>query len=592
MPHPTKLSLKAFWEAVEKKLAAYSSDALRDILRGMAQETPPAGRPTFLEKLTPMADTRAAARQAMRQEKLLAEIDEVTREIKARRKHAEEYDEWYDQDDYYDDYGGGHYDDEDGLGPYEEFIEPLSRLFDRAQAAFDYGKLKLARKAYEKLFAVLNLEDDYGRGISADDLEEVDIGEAHARYLRAVYETEPSERRPQTLFEQMQKLVPYPTLNDLLQISTQPLPDYDQFLEDWIAFLRKQKGKQADAGLREAIRLARGTQGLAELARTAGKKRPRAYLDWVAALEEEKKPHEVIAAAHAALQALAPRQPLRAAIADHLCQAAKELNDAELLRAGRWEAFLVAPTLARLLDLWDAAPTPEVRAQLMQQAAEHVKDYLAHPPRESKTFEPFWEADNLEAPVWIDKSVLAHAHLLSGELEEARQLAAREESLGWSYGDNPQGLVEAFLLVLLSGKSLDKLPSHLAQVWKSGLDYSIGFGEWGAEDKTEKSIRKRLEGAYDERLGATALSEKKQAEFLDWCLDVARQRVNAIVEGQHRQSYNKAAVLLGACAQALRARGREQDANTFVDEMRNRYPRHRAFQSELNAVAPPRKASK
>jgi len=81
-------------------------------------------------------------------------------------------------DDWEEEYGwGGEYDEEDSLGHYETFVDPLAALFDRAEAAFDYGQASLARAAYEALFEVLDREDDYGRGIALDDLGGVDAGE-------------------------------------------------------------------------------------------------------------------------------------------------------------------------------------------------------------------------------------------------------------------------------------------------------------------------------------------------------------------------------------------------------------------------------
>jgi hypothetical protein len=220
-------------------------------------------------------------------------------------------------------------------------------LFDRIAATFDYGNLTLARAAYEKLFGVFDLEDDYGRGIEAGDLERVEVREACARYLRAVYEAVPLPQRPQALFEQIQ----------LAQGGLpSPLPDQDQFLSDWIAFLRKQTGRDVDTWLREAIRLSQGTPGLEGLARAEGKQRPRAYLDWFAALEREGKHREILAAAQEALQSLPGQLPIRAIVADYLCSAARQLNETGALGAGRWDAFVAKPTLVRLLDLWDASP--------------------------------------------------------------------------------------------------------------------------------------------------------------------------------------------------------------------------------------------
>lgn len=580
MPQMEKMSLKSFWEAVEQRLAAYSADELRAILRAMAQETPPAERLAFLARLKPMAETAAVVQQALRQEDLLADIADLSHELKAEMKRAEYWEERYGWDEYYD--------EEDSLGPYEDFVEPLTALFDRTDAVFDYGNYALAHAAYQKLFAVLDLEDDYGRGVSAGDLQSVDIGEACARYLRAVYEIEPPAHRPQALFEQMRQVQlrlarPRPTLEDIIQISPKPLPDQGQFLSDWIAFLREQSGGDADGWLREAVRLLQGTRGLEELARAEGKKRPRAYLDWFVALEQEGKHREVLPAAQEALQTLPGKLPIRAAIADHLCTAATKLNETDTLRAGRWEAFVAQPTLVRLLDLWDTAPAGEERTRLMQQAARHVQDYLAHLSSRQE-IGTWWGEDDLERPAWISKSVLAHAYLFAEDWDTAHQLAAREQVLGWSSNNNPQGLVVPFFLVLLSDERSGTLPPNLTQLWQWGLQNSIGFGYWGGVSKEEDSTLKRLERTYADRLSTASLSHGKQEQVLSWCLDVAQQRVNAIVSNQRRGSYGKAAVLTAACAEVLQLQGKGKEAGVLLDNVRNRFPRHRAFQAELKAA--------
>jgi hypothetical protein len=576
MSHMEKVPLKAFWEAVEGRLATCSADELRAILRAMAGETPPSGRWAFLEKLGPVEETTITAQQAVHEEDLLADIEDVGQELAAEMEGADEWEERYGWDEGYD--------EEDSLGHYAEFVEPLVALFDRTQAAFDYGNLTLARAAYERLFDLLGQDDGYGRGVGPFDLTGVDMEETCARYLRAVYETGPPHERPQALFEQMRHMRPQPVprrlmLEDVIQISPQALPDREQFLADWIAFLRTQSGSDADAWLREAVRLSQGTPGMEALARAEGTTRPRAYLDWFTALEQEGKYSEVLLAAQEALQTLPAQLPIRAAIADHLCIAAAELDDTEALRAGRWQAFLVMPTLTRLLDLWDAAPTGAERTGLMRQAVQHVQDYLAHPPART---EVWGDVDSLERPVWIDKSVLAHACLLAEDFEAARQVAEGEQVLGWSSSRNPQGLLVPFFLVLLSGKVPGALSPNLAQLWGWGLSNSVGF--WMGRSPGKESETERLERIYTEKFGQVSLSPDRQEQDLSWCLDVAQQRVNAIVGGKHRRSYDKAAVLTAACAEVLRLRGNREAATAFISEVRNRFPRHRAFQDELKTA--------
>jgi hypothetical protein len=279
----------------------------------MARETLPSERQAFLDKLQQApAAADAGLLHAVQQEDLLADIDDLMQELQNEMDNCDE-----------DRYGWQEWDDEDILGPYAVFVDPLSILFDRTEAVFDQGNLTLARGAYQKLFAVLSLEDDYGRGVRAADLEEVDSDAACARYLRAVYETEPLPQRPAILFGQLLEVQPWgsgrlPMLSDLLDVLPQPLSDRQQFLSDWIAFLRTREGYEADTWLREAIRLASGATGLAELARSEGLQRPRAYLDWCAVLTQEAQPRQLLEAAQEALQALPPALPIRAAIADYV----------------------------------------------------------------------------------------------------------------------------------------------------------------------------------------------------------------------------------------------------------------------------------
>ena len=52
-------------------------------------------------------------------------------------------------------------------------------------------------------------------------------------------------------------------------------------------------------------------------------------------------------------------------------------------------------------------------------------------------------------------------------------------------------------------------------------------------------------------------------------------------EATGRSPYGKAATLAVACAEALRLRREAPAAQAFVAEIRDRLPRHRAFQDEL-----------
>ena len=306
MPPTDKISLKTFWETVELRLAACSAEQLRAIVRAQAQEVAPNGRQAFLDKLGPI---EPGAWRALRVRSSRTICWQTSPIWPLRSKMR-----WKMRPSRRNTMSGAGTTSEEEDDPYAEFVEPLVALFDRAQAAFDYGDQQLAREAYAALFEILDQQDDYGRGIMPTDLTGVDISEAWARYLRAVYETEPADQRPETLLNEMLEVRTWvagarPKLDDLIQISPAPLPDRDKFLADWIAFLRGQPGEEADTWLREAIRLAHGTAGLEALARGEGKQRPRAYLDWFTALAQEGKHREVLAAAQEAFDVLPAESP-------------------------------------------------------------------------------------------------------------------------------------------------------------------------------------------------------------------------------------------------------------------------------------------
>src|SRR5262245_47184305 len=145
----TKLSFEAFWDAVEQRLMACSAEELRAIVWALAQATPPTERQAFLDTLQPVAATTAVVQHEAAPEELLADIDTLVDELQAASEETDDWDE---------------YDEEDSLGSYEEFVEPLTVLFDRAAMAFEAGNMALARTAYHNLFEALSLEDDYGRG--------------------------------------------------------------------------------------------------------------------------------------------------------------------------------------------------------------------------------------------------------------------------------------------------------------------------------------------------------------------------------------------------------------------------------------------
>src|SRR5215470_5510193 len=128
-----QLSLQAFWDAVERRLAVCSAEELRAIVRALARATPATQWQAFLGMMRPLAATTTVVPPAPAPEELLVDIAALTGELQGATEAAEDWDEYHE---------------EDSLGPYAAFVAPLTALFDRAAAAFAAGNTTLVRAAY------------------------------------------------------------------------------------------------------------------------------------------------------------------------------------------------------------------------------------------------------------------------------------------------------------------------------------------------------------------------------------------------------------------------------------------------------------
>ena len=561
----TMMSVKTFFEEIEKRLDRYSEEDLRSVLCNLARGVPPHSRRAFLDQLTPGTDSQKAIAERLRQDDLLADIDDLSQEIEDRMSYADDYEDDYD----------GRWDDEDSVGPYEEFVDAFEDLFDRAAGVFDSGDMVLARKAFESLFNLLGKEDGYGRGVNPEDLGTTSYDDACARYLRSVFETTPLEERPALLFQEMKRTdgSRHQGLSGLIDITGRALPDREPFLDRWIEFLKTKTSPTSDRWLREAVQLAGGIGALEKLAREEGRKRPLAYVDWMAALNRQGRPREVVAAAEEAFSALPEDLPARAAVADELCIAADELQDREMLYEAQWQGFVAKPELRHLVIVAKRTPCLAERQQTMKAAARHMEQHTRKEARRSVSFLEDSHTDPREHRAWVPKSAVAHAWLLAGAWQKALALVKSEKELGWSSSQSAQGLVLAAILAALS-EGRCAMPANIRMMWLSALDNSIDF--------TAKVEISQMEALYADVFASARFGESEVKKLLDWCVHVAKERVSAIVENKRRKSYHKAATLAVAVAEALRFRRRPAEADGLLGDLKKRYPLHRAFQDELS----------
>lgn len=558
------ISLKYFTEKYTQILQNSSADELRSILTEMANNVESKFRQDFLAKLSPVKQNKNEPVSI--ESEILDKIKSTKANIVEKTKEEPEWDEYHD--------------DEYSLAGFEEFINPLSDFFDKVEALFDYGHYEIARSAYEELFSIFDIDDDYGRGIRIYDLENTDLDEARARYFRSIYLTESPDKRVSVLLDLMEKLgnsdfQSRPKLNDIINISTNALPEFSQFLQGWIKATKGNSKPQYDSWHREATMLLHGAAGMETLAKSEGNKRHRVYVDWIQSLINEKNYKAALDIVNTAFKKLPKNLPIRAAIADLMIFCGEQLKDEKIKFDGLWFSFEAKPSLSKLIDLYNQCNSNN-RLQRMRKAAELID---AHMNKSNKyNYERSWERDDIEVPAMLNTSLLLHAYFFSDENDKAFELAKKGKPLGWSTNDNPQPLFMAYFLMRLTKQSPENSPAILKKFWDYALDISQD-SIWDYGDNQSQSLKK-LENIYQNLLSVPCSVDEKT---MNWCLTATEKRVSEIVSNQHRKAYDRAALLTMACTEAL-ALINQTESTKFFNKIKNKFPRHPAFQAELKQI--------
>lgn len=174
------------------------------------------------------------------------------------------------------------------------------------------------------------------------------------------------------------------------------------------------------------------------------------------------------------------------------------------------------------------------------------------------------------------RTLLVQALLLSGKYRDALDMCKEGEALGWFYSDNPRRWVVPFLLLCLKkDRSLESAP-NLESMWNRCYGSLDPFSVY-----EDRDIAQRFQEAILAVVHSVRFTTSERKVFVTWCVEEAGARVDAIVSGTYRKSYDKAAELLMAVREVLKSLGMGDEGIELVEDYRSRYPRHRAFQEEL-----------
>lgn len=547
-----KMGLGPFLKEVEKKIDGLSKEELKAILLMKAKNLKPTEREFFLAELSPEKKAEVAAND----DTLLTDIDYFVKRVEdGEYSHG-----WGWDDEIHDEREWGD----------ESWADEMDELFDRTDEVFLSGDIKLACQAYGKLLKAFHMGEETGHfpgQLSSTEMVETDLNEARSRYLRALYETTHKKERAKIIFDEIEDLkyigfsdFDLNTIRDAL--STKP-EEWEEFLEDFKEILHKTVITQNDSSwgyeknfvmLCELIFETDGIDGLARFAKEYGNRVHKSYLVWIKKLQETGKDNEAIEAYKKGLEVIPPQSHIRAEISDLAAQSAKKVKDENMVFELQKDAFFSSPDIGRLLSLRESAKRLG-KINVMEEILGFLEKYY-----ENKS-----SISNLE-------KLLVQAYILNEDYEKMWDLAKKTKPLGWSGYNSSQAVAVPFLLVSsVRGKPL-KLNSSVLKIWK---------GKEGYADDEDKRFKKIVE----EDILTRDISEEERIKQMKWASSSVEKRVDAIVSNKYRGSYDKAALLLVACAEALNLLGRTAEALTFFDKIKYRYTHYSAFQREIKNLS-------
>jgi hypothetical protein len=571
---PDVLSLGEFLASLEDRLRALTADELQALLLGHAERLPAQERNAFLAifaaKPSAVGGPNCLPNAGHADTDLLADIDSFAGQVRS----GAYFEGWGWDDDLHEERAWGD----------ESWVDQMDDLFARAAEVFLAGDMHTAQDAYARLLDAFGLDEEVGTFCgpgAASEMVSTDIGEAVARYLRALYETASPGERAGLVHERyadLHHLAGSLSLRAIAGTRREELPSLDLFLPPWIDVLAEHTDgvwlRDRQRLLTEAATWRGGVDGLAAVARRPGTHQPTAYLDWIDGLVDADRLGDAAAAAQEGL-ALAGLPAERAAdIADRLAAVIQRQGDAAASLEARRHAWRTAPTRPRLLALVTAAEDTATLEETLAAEADH--------------------------PTGAPDRLTAELLLLAGRVDEAAARLANTKPLGWFQPGHPGAVVLPYLMVAATGQPPPPVTTQLGRQF-AAIDTASTWdplmalrdpreGDYGIDGRISRAVPSEpvtrqvmLSALLAERLPAQA-SPTQRDRWLAAARAAVEQRVAAVVTNKYRGAYARAAEIAVAYAESLTMCHDAAAGVTYLAQLRAQYPRHVAFRGELDTA--------
>lgn len=546
------MDYKAFITSVEEHLKEMSEKQKTKWIYELARKTPKDQRCDFLNKLCGHTNIRC--------ELSVEEINNWCDEI-------EEGNLYFDAEEYYS--------DNDWNDQWEIIYHDKHKIVPFFEKAVRYAYQCLIKKEYQAAEVIINrllsLEFTYHEEYSGEcgtlTVNELISNELMTNNLNTMafiqlyscYQLNETQSRIHKLYHYFQQrecngIV----LTDLFAFGPERIKDEAEFTKQWCAFLKEQEGNRAATLLRDACLYIGGTDYLLQSASECAKLHPSLYLAYCKRMIEDQEYEKCIQATKTALTLIDADKAIRGDLCDFAILASKR-TDRKDLNFFYTEAFCAKPDamhLLHFLTIDDASLTEKVSKIINNRKV--IIGLNTSFENRTATF----QSENLKA---ICCFMLGKHH------EQVRQCQNDNKSLGWSV--NIKGVIVPLLLLALKKQEGQRTLAEEALMQQ--LEDSISY----------QDIHEDFLAAFQIWHKSFQITEKEKEEYIKWLHKEITERAHAILSGQYRKSYWKAAALIIVLGFVEAENGIPHAKELLFAEFKTQHSRLRGFWSEMENLA-------
>lgn len=554
-----EISIQELMRQIETLTASMSQVELRELLNGLARSQSVEHREAFLTELKALAEGSGEKEpvQVDGPDALVARIEELADEAAERQEHIEngdyhELSEW-DEEEYY---RPGSWHDEP-----EVFSDDICDELNAIRTQADHWTLD---GAYGKALPVYSALLDLEKRALEDEFygaPYVCTMETGVNYCRCVCQVSTKTKCAQSLFRAIVKVAESVSAFSRMDGSrVVPLRTVEDLFDDWAGLQKVVDQDDSWIALRLAVELlVRRSDDAAAEQRilSGGLGAGPAWLWFLQNLHERKQWSRLAECSRMAVDLL--QDWFRTEALKMQVLAGAELKSAPDVAAGLVPLFCEHPTREKLAEtVYRLRDQPDKLRAVLEQYELFLSGKEGY------------------------RQLLALTRILLGRFDEVFAACVKKtDPIGWTY-QSPSGIAAAAALFQIS-RSKNVCPPLMQGIIHQYLfEPSIRRWEEASNSGFYEECNRVLNDALSQALCALECTAKQQASLLQGLCKLFSERADAIVSGKHRKSYGKAAEGLAAWAAASMLCGDPREGEGLIETFRQRYNRHRAFQTELN----------